>query len=196
MTTSGSQENPAGRHAIAAEPPPRTELSPRAAATGDTPQAARQSGVKASAPADAQQLQREIERTREQLGETIDELVARVDVRSRARAKAAEVSGQVKSKTGQTWQDIAARAGNLRRQIAGKTATARHRAIPASGTGKDQLRGQLAAASASVRQATPERVRQAASKGVSGAREHWIPLAVAAGALTVGYLAIRQYRRR
>ena len=37
------------------------------------------------------EIQQEIERTREHLGDTVDELAARADVRTTARAKAAEM---------------------------------------------------------------------------------------------------------
>jgi hypothetical protein len=52
--------------------------------------------VTASEQADnAQQLREEIERTREHLGETVEQLAAKVDVKSRAQARAAELAGQV-----------------------------------------------------------------------------------------------------
>jgi hypothetical protein len=51
----------------------------------------------------APEIQQEIERTRDHLGETVDELAARADVKARARArtasikdKAAEMSGQLR----------------------------------------------------------------------------------------------------
>jgi hypothetical protein len=55
----------------------------------------------------AEELQQEIEQTRQRLGETVDELAAKTDVKARAkakaaqtkeltRAKAAEVSGRVR----------------------------------------------------------------------------------------------------
>ncbi len=43
------------------------------------------------APDDAQELQQQIERTREELGETVELLAAKADVKNRARAQAAEV---------------------------------------------------------------------------------------------------------
>jgi LPXTG-motif cell wall-anchored protein len=45
---------------------------------------------------EAQQLKEEIERTREHLGETVNQLVAHVDVKSRAQAKATELTGRAK----------------------------------------------------------------------------------------------------
>jgi hypothetical protein len=58
----------------------------------------------------APEIQQEIERTRERLGDTVDELAAKADIKARSRAKAAEikaraqerateVSGRVKNKT-------------------------------------------------------------------------------------------------
>jgi aminopeptidase N len=51
----------------------------------------------------APEIQQEIERTRDHLGETVDELAARADVKARARAraagmkdKAAEMSGRLR----------------------------------------------------------------------------------------------------
>ncbi len=62
--------------------------------------------VQGPASDDAQQLREEIERTREHLGETVEQLAARLDVKSRARAEAAELSARLK------------RAGNQARQAA------------------------------------------------------------------------------
>ena len=42
----------------------------------------------------AQELEQEIERTREHLGDTIDELAGKADMKARARARAAEVKAR------------------------------------------------------------------------------------------------------
>jgi Protein of unknown function (DUF3618) len=42
-----------------------------------------------------QELEQEIERTREHLGETIDELAGQADLKARATARVADVSGRV-----------------------------------------------------------------------------------------------------
>jgi hypothetical protein len=52
-------------------------------------------------PASAAELQQDIERTREHLGQTVDELAAKADVKSRARAKTAEVKGKAADVSGQ-----------------------------------------------------------------------------------------------
>ena len=46
----------------------------------------------------AEELQQEIERTRQRLGETVDELAAKTDVKARARAKAAEAKVLTRTK--------------------------------------------------------------------------------------------------
>jgi hypothetical protein len=195
MTTSQGTGKPAEQPAEA-EAAPGTELSPRAAADGDAQETAPLTGRIAAAPDNQKQLEAEIERTREQLGETVQELVARVDVKSRARAKAAELTGAMKSTTLQARQNAAARAGSVRGQVADKTASARQKAMSASGTGKDQFRSRVAAVGGPVWEATPDQVRQAVTKGANGARERWMPIAVAAGVLIVGYLAIRRWNGR
>ena len=44
----------------------------------------------------APEIQQEIERTQDHLGETVEELAARADVKARARARAAGMSGQLR----------------------------------------------------------------------------------------------------
>ena len=46
----------------------------------------------------AQELEQEIERTRDHLGETIDELAGKADVKARARARAAEVRARAQDR--------------------------------------------------------------------------------------------------
>lgn len=181
MTTSPGTEKPAERSAAEAQGARGSELSPRAATDGDAQETAPLTGSIAAPPADRHQLEAEIERTREQLGETVQELVARVDVKSRARAKAAELTGK---------------ARRVRGLLGDRTAAARQKAMSSGGSGKDQLRNRAAAVGAPVWEATPEQVRRAVTKGASGARERWVPLAVAAGVLIVGYVAIRHWSGR
>ena len=53
------------------------------------------------------EIQHEIERTRERLGETVDELAAKADVKARARAKVTEVKARATEVTGQVRQSQA-----------------------------------------------------------------------------------------
>jgi uncharacterized protein DUF3618 len=50
------------------------------------------------------EMQQEIERTREHLGDTVEELAARADVRTRARAKAAAMKDRAAEAAGQLRQ--------------------------------------------------------------------------------------------
>ena len=184
MTTSEGTATPAGRPAAEAETATGGELSPKATAAGDAQDGAPLTG-RIATPDDPGQLEREIERTREHLAETVQELAARVDVKSVARAKVAEVR-----------ENAVARAESVRSQVLDQFTTARQKAISAGTTRKDQLRGQVAAVGAPVRKATPEPVRRAVTKGASTAREQWMPLAATAAVLIVGYLALRRWRAR
>jgi chromosome segregation ATPase len=53
------------------------------------------------------EIQQEIERTRERLGETVDELAAKADLKARARAKVTEVKARANEVTGQVRQSQA-----------------------------------------------------------------------------------------
>lgn len=58
------------------------------------------SGTQGSLPAvpdDAQRLRAEIERTREHLGATVEQLAARMDVKSRVQAQAAALAGRART---------------------------------------------------------------------------------------------------
>lgn len=138
MTASEGAGRPAERPAAEAGTASGAELSPRGAAAGNTQETAPLTGSIAAAPDDAQQLVQEIERTRERLGETVQELAARADVKGRARAKTAEVTERVKSTTAQARRNATARAGSLRSQVASMTTAARQKAISVSEAGKDQ----------------------------------------------------------
>ena len=52
----------------------------------------------------AQELEQEIERTREHLGDTIDELAGKADMKARARARAAEVKARAADVSGRVRQ--------------------------------------------------------------------------------------------
>jgi type VI protein secretion system component VasF len=49
-------------------------------------------------PDDQQELEKEIEQTREQLGQTVEALAAKVDVKARAQEKLGQVSQQIKER--------------------------------------------------------------------------------------------------
>lgn len=178
---------PAARHraqpaGTAAAPgrPPGTAPAQAAPATGMAQQAA--AGTAAPAPPDdPQELQQEINRTREQLGQTVEALAAKTDVKARAQDKAAQLTGRLKGQAAQARQQAAERAARMQRQLAGKTA------IP---------RRQAAAAAGKISAVTPGPVRRAVTKAAAAARQHRVPLAAATGAALAVCLVIARRGRR
>ena len=73
----------------------------------------------AHASDDPERIRQEIERTRQQLGETVEQLAAKADVKSRARAEAAVLAGRLK--------DRGRSAAGSARQAMGKGAAAGRR---------------------------------------------------------------------
>jgi Protein of unknown function (DUF3618) len=65
-------------------------------------------------PATGRELQDEIEQTRERLGQTVEELVAKADVKSRAQAKAAEVKVKAQDKAADVKSRAVGMSGNVR----------------------------------------------------------------------------------
>jgi hypothetical protein len=170
MTASGP-EGETGAHA-AGRPASTSEPAPAGA------------GQAADAiPDDPQALTEDIERTREQLGDTVEALTAKFDAKAQAQAKAAQLKNGVAGVTGRVADQITAKASPLRQQLAGKS-------------------GDLAKAAAGGRakaaQLTPEPARRATARAARTARERPLPYAAAAGAaavLLIGWLAWRRRRR-
>jgi len=128
MTTSGRAQKPAGRRSAG----PRTYTSTRRAAgsapDGETPQTTAPARAQGAPPDDVQELQREIEQTREQLGDTAEQLVAKADVKARAQSKAAELAGRVKGQAATARAQAAAGAGSVRDQVTASAAGVRQKA--------------------------------------------------------------------
>jgi citrate synthase len=133
---------------------------------------------------DPQELQEEIERTREHLGQTVEALMAKVDVKARAQDEASRLIGRLKARAVQARQQAVARTYQARHQVADKTAGPR---------------GQVAEAAAGISKVTPEPVKQAAGNAAATARRRRTPLLAAIGAVgagLVGWLLFQRWRRR
>jgi hypothetical protein len=63
----------------------------------------------------APEIQQEIERTRERLGETVDELAAKADVKAMTRAKAAEMKAKAQGKAIEMKNKATQVSGQVRR---------------------------------------------------------------------------------
>ena len=59
-----------------------------------------------TSPNDQQELEKEIEQTREQLGETVEALVAKVDVKARAQQKLGQLTARLKGKATEAGEQI------------------------------------------------------------------------------------------
>ena len=195
MTTSGRAGKPAERRVVEKDTPLNADPPTDPAAVGAMPETAPHAEPGVAASDDVDELKQQIEQTREQLGETVEHLAAKAGVKSSARAKAAELAGRVKSSTAQARTQVGTQAGNVRSQLAGKTAAAHQKAISVGGTGKRHLRSR-AAAMAPVWETAPEQVRRAVAKGAGGAKQHRMPLAAAVAALILSCLAISKWRKR
>ena len=78
---------------------------------------------------DAEQIREEIERTREHLGATVEQLAAKLDVKTRARAEAAELAGRLKRAGAEARRTAPARA---RQAVAQGTRKGREQWVPLS----------------------------------------------------------------
>ncbi|MFI5064456.1 MAG: DUF3618 domain-containing protein [Streptosporangiales bacterium] len=158
----------------------------------------------AQAPADdPQALMAEIERTREELGHTVEALAAKVDVKARAQERAAEVSDQVRSRLAGVKEDLAGKVGQVTTGLTGKAAQTRQ---AVSGNGRTvlgagqpaarQVTGRAAQAGSAAWKAAPEPVRQTARRAVAAVDQHRVEAAAITGAvLLAGWLAVRWIRR-
>lgn len=71
-----------------------------------------------SAAETAPEIQAEIERTREHLGQTVEELAAKADVKARAQAKATELKATAQGKAAELTATAQAKAAELKARAA------------------------------------------------------------------------------
>ncbi len=131
---------------------------------GGTPSERTQAGGTQSPSAEA--LEREIERTRHELGETVEALVAKTDVKARVQHRAARV------------------AGDLRRTARDLTGKARSKALAVTRKAGDEAHG----VQKQVAERGPAIARDNRAKGGIAA--------VVLGALTLAWLTGRRRRHR
>lgn len=71
-----------------------------------------------ASPDDPEQLHAAIEQTREELGRTVEQLVAKTNVKARAQAKVSDLTQRAKDATSQVRHQAAAQVGSARSQLA------------------------------------------------------------------------------
>lgn len=151
-----------------------------------------QGGPGEAAPDNPDELMAEIERTREELGDTVEALAAKADVKARAQQRAAEVSGQLKGRVDEVKAGLASKAGQTRQAVAegGKTV------LGASQPTAQRLGQRAAQTGTSVWAAAPEPVRSGARRVARTADQHRVPaIAIAGATVLAGWLAVRWLRR-
>lgn len=131
MTTSEGEAGPAEGTGAKAAPAPGSALSTQPETSVNADEAAPLSGSIAAPPDAARQLELQIERTRQQLGDTVQELMAKADLKGRALAKATDVSRTCKTTIVQArksaWE---ATPEQLRQALAKGAGTARDHWVP------------------------------------------------------------------
>ncbi len=170
----------------------------------------------AAPPGNPEALVEEINRTREELGNTVEALAAKVDVKARAQQKATEVSEQLKTMVRDVTQGLSGKAGQLKGEVGDRAAGARQavaengktvlgagQPVTKSLAGRATQAGASAQsvatqAGASVWAATPEPVQQRARRAAATVNEHRVPFAAVTAAGTVllgGWLVVQGLRR-
>ena len=148
-------------------------------------------------PEDPEQLRQDIERTREQLGETVEALVAKTDVKAQAKGKVGQLTDRVKGTTAQAKEQATTRVTQAKTQLAGKTADVKTKATSTGAPARDQLQARATAVGGKVRDVTPEPVQRAAKHAAArtSPRQAGIVAAAAVAAL-VGFVLLRRCRRQ
>ena len=159
-------------------------------------------GPAAKKPAATQEaLLQDIEQTRARLGASLEALVARTDVKARARRNASDMSALLRARMEQARGRAGERVTRVRSQVAGTVAGARHAVSSSGSQARHRAQGRIGAVRAAAWPAaagTPGtqvpavrarragwnvRARYAAERAVSVARER--PLMTAATVATV-----------
>ena len=134
----------------------------------------------AAPPESLDALTDEIERTRHELGETVEALVAKTDVTARTRDKAAEVTRRISGKASQVREQAS--------QVRESASQVRESA--------SQVWEQATAQMSSAGAAAPEPVRRAAKQAAGRVQQRQALIAVAVGgAVLASWIALRQRRR-
>jgi ElaB/YqjD/DUF883 family membrane-anchored ribosome-binding protein len=89
-----------------------------------------------TSPDDQQELEKEIEQTREQLGETVEALAAKVDVKARAQEQLGQLTARLKGKATEATRQLRLQdKANQAKQQAGQAGQQiRKRPVPAAAT--------------------------------------------------------------
>jgi cell division septum initiation protein DivIVA len=137
---------------------------------------------------DVQQLEQEITETRERLGDAVEELVAKLDVKSQAKAKASRLTSTVTGRVRRVRNQAQARSSRIAGQF---TTSAKHARGRAAATA-DQAKDSATTAAGSV----PAPARKAAATGASLARKRPVQMGAAVSVLIAAIVAVLLRRKK
>ena len=139
---------------------------------------------KPSVPDDPEQLRQDIEKTREQLGETVEALVAKADVKAQGKEKVGQLTDRVKGSTAQAKEQLTTKTQDVKQAAATNGAPA-----------KEQFQARATAVGGKVRDVTPEPVQRAARHAAARTSPRQASIVAAAvGVVILGIIVIRRRR--
>ncbi|MDQ0953385.1 hypothetical protein QFZ24_007308 [Streptomyces phaeochromogenes] len=146
------------------------------------------------------ELRRQIQETRGQLGDTVEELAAKADVKGRARARGAELKGKA-SEAGHAVQGKAAQAGHVVQDkateaghvVQGKAVEAGHMVQDKAVQAGHVVQDKATKAGHAVQDNVPRPVRTAVTNAVQAGKRHPRPVLIAGAGAVV---AVGLLRRR
>ncbi|MDT0610701.1 DUF3618 domain-containing protein [Streptomyces lancefieldiae] len=148
------------------------------------------------------ELRRQIEQTRSQLGDTVEELAGKADVKGRAKARAADLRDKAGAMTvqlrssaaqaGHTAQDKASRAGHTVQHKAGRAGHTVQHKVSRDGHAAHDKAGR---GGSTTEQRGPGRVRGAVRTGFGHPRAVLVVGAAAGAVVAVGVLRRRRHGR-
>ncbi|WP_077801329.1 DUF3618 domain-containing protein [Streptomyces sp. JHA26] len=150
------------------------------------------------------ELRRQIEQTRSQLGETVEELAGKADVKGRAKARAADLRDKAGAMTvqlrssaaqaGHTVQEKAGRAGHTVQEKAGRAGHTVQEKAGRAGHAVQEKAGHTGhTAQHRARQPVPERVRGVVRAGKRHPRPVLLAGAAAGAVVAAGVLVRRRH---
>ncbi|MEV2191494.1 DUF3618 domain-containing protein [Streptomyces phaeochromogenes] len=134
------------------------------------------------------ELRREIQETRGQLGDTVEELAAKADVKARARARGAELKGKA-SEAGHAVQDKATEAGHV---VQGKAVEAGHVVQDKAVQAGHVVQSRATRAGHAVQDNVPLPVRTAVTNAVQAGKRHPRPVLIAGAGVVVAAGLLRR----
>lgn len=151
-------------------------------------------------PTDPAELRADIEKTRRELGDTVEALVQKADVPARVKAKghevtekAAETAQQAKAKAAETAAQVGEKAAETAQQVKAKAATVTAQAVeaipPQVKVKADEARAKASEAASHVADAIPPQVKAKAAQAVDALPEPVAQQAKRHPALTAGIVA-------